>query len=66
MSFRRRGRLPDLMTVDFELDGQAFVALTGGPDFTFNEAISFRLSCENHEEDRDRRTRASCCPGLGD
>ena len=38
------------MTVSFELDGQKFVALHGGPDFTFNEAISFQVSCESQEE----------------
>ena len=38
------------MTVSFELDGQEFLALNGGPDFTFNEAISFQVSCENQEE----------------
>jgi predicted 3-demethylubiquinone-9 3-methyltransferase (glyoxalase superfamily) len=39
-----------VMTVSFELDGQQFVALNGGPDFTFNEAISFQVSCESQEE----------------
>jgi predicted 3-demethylubiquinone-9 3-methyltransferase (glyoxalase superfamily) len=39
-----------VMTVAFELDGQKFVALNGGPDFTFNEAISFQVSCETQEE----------------
>lgn len=39
-----------VMTVGFELDGQQFVALNGGPDFTFNEAISFEVSCEDQEE----------------
>jgi predicted 3-demethylubiquinone-9 3-methyltransferase (glyoxalase superfamily) len=39
-----------VMTVNFELDGQSFVALNGGPDFTFNEAISFQVSCANQEE----------------
>jgi predicted 3-demethylubiquinone-9 3-methyltransferase (glyoxalase superfamily) len=39
-----------VMTVSFELDGQAFVALNGGPEFTFNEAISFQLSCETQDE----------------
>jgi predicted 3-demethylubiquinone-9 3-methyltransferase (glyoxalase superfamily) len=39
-----------VMTVSFELDGQKFVALNGGPDFTFNEAISFQVSCETQEE----------------
>jgi predicted 3-demethylubiquinone-9 3-methyltransferase (glyoxalase superfamily) len=39
-----------VMTVEFELDGQRFIALNGGPDFTFNEAISFQVNCENQEE----------------
>ncbi len=39
-----------VMTVEFELDGQKFVALNGGPEFTFNEAISFQISCESQEE----------------
>jgi predicted 3-demethylubiquinone-9 3-methyltransferase (glyoxalase superfamily) len=39
-----------VMTVAFELDGQPFLALNGGPEFTFNEAISFQVSCETQEE----------------
>jgi predicted 3-demethylubiquinone-9 3-methyltransferase (glyoxalase superfamily) len=39
-----------VMTVAFELEGQAFTALNGGPVFTFNEAISFQVSCETQEE----------------
>ena len=39
-----------VMTVDFELAGQPFVALNGGPDFTFNEAVSFQVTCESQEE----------------
>jgi predicted 3-demethylubiquinone-9 3-methyltransferase (glyoxalase superfamily) len=39
-----------VMTVEFELDGQKFVALNGGPEFRFSEAISFQVSCENQEE----------------
>lgn len=39
-----------VMTVDFELDGQPFLALNGGPDFTFSEAVSFQVSCESQEE----------------
>jgi predicted 3-demethylubiquinone-9 3-methyltransferase (glyoxalase superfamily) len=39
-----------VMTVQFELDGQQFLALNGGPQFTFNEAISFQVSCESQEE----------------
>lgn len=39
-----------VMTVTFELDGQKFVALNGGPDFKFNEAISFQVSCRDQDE----------------
>jgi len=39
-----------VMTVSFELDGQQYVALNGGPDFTFNESISFQVHCESQEE----------------
>jgi predicted 3-demethylubiquinone-9 3-methyltransferase (glyoxalase superfamily) len=39
-----------VMTVSFELDGQKFVALNGGPEFKFNEAISFEVSCKDQEE----------------
>lgn len=39
-----------VITISFELDGQAFVALNGGPNFKFTEAISFMIRCENQEE----------------
>jgi predicted 3-demethylubiquinone-9 3-methyltransferase (glyoxalase superfamily) len=39
-----------VMTVSFELDGKRFVALNGGPNFTFNEAVSFLVDCETQEE----------------
>jgi predicted 3-demethylubiquinone-9 3-methyltransferase (glyoxalase superfamily) len=39
-----------VMTVSFDLDGQRLCALNGGPDFTFNEATSFEVSCEDQEE----------------
>ena len=39
-----------VMTVDFELDGLALTALNGGPVFTFNEAVSFQIICENQKE----------------
>jgi predicted 3-demethylubiquinone-9 3-methyltransferase (glyoxalase superfamily) len=39
-----------VMTVAFELDGQAFTALNGGPMFKFNEAISLQVNCETQEE----------------
>ena len=38
------------MTVTFELDGRTFAALNGGPDFTFSEAISLTVSCEDQQE----------------
>ena len=39
-----------VMTVGFELEGQAFTALNGGPVFKFTEAISFQVSCETQAE----------------
>jgi predicted 3-demethylubiquinone-9 3-methyltransferase (glyoxalase superfamily) len=45
------GRPPgSVMTVAFELDGQPFTALNGGPAFTFNEAISLQIMCESQQE----------------
>jgi predicted 3-demethylubiquinone-9 3-methyltransferase (glyoxalase superfamily) len=38
------------MTVEFELDGTRFVALNGGPEFSFTEAVSFQIDCETQEE----------------
>ena len=48
------------MTVAFELDGQPFTALNGGPEFTFSEAVSFQVACDS-QEDVDRYWEA-----LGD
>jgi predicted 3-demethylubiquinone-9 3-methyltransferase (glyoxalase superfamily) len=39
-----------VMTVTFELDGQRFVALNGGPQFSFSEAISFQVDCKTQAE----------------
>ena len=39
-----------VMTVDFELDGTEFIALNGGPEFTFTEAISFQIDCKDQDE----------------
>ncbi len=39
-----------VMTVVFEIEGQEFIALNGGPEFTFDEAISFQVNCESQEE----------------
>ena len=39
-----------VMTVEFELNGQTFTALNGGPHFKFNEAVSFQVICRDQEE----------------
>ena len=39
-----------VMTVEFELDGQPFIALNGGPQFPFTEAVSFSVDCQSQEE----------------
>ena len=39
-----------VMTVEFELDGQRFIALNGGPQFRFTEAVSFSVDCKDQEE----------------
>lgn len=39
-----------VMTVSFELDGQSFTGLNGGPVFEFNEAVSFQINCATQEE----------------
>jgi predicted 3-demethylubiquinone-9 3-methyltransferase (glyoxalase superfamily) len=39
-----------VMTVEFELNGQPFTALNGGPHFKFNEAVSFQIMCRDQEE----------------
>jgi predicted 3-demethylubiquinone-9 3-methyltransferase (glyoxalase superfamily) len=39
-----------VMTVTFQLDGQEFMALNGGPQFTFSPAISFHVNCETQKE----------------
>lgn len=39
-----------VMTIDFEIEGQKFLALNGGPIFKFNEAISFQIYCDMQKE----------------
>jgi predicted 3-demethylubiquinone-9 3-methyltransferase (glyoxalase superfamily) len=39
-----------VMTVEFELDGQRFVGINGGPEFTFDEAVSFQINCDSQDE----------------
>lgn len=49
--FEHHGR-PEgsVLTVSFELDGQGFTGLNGGPVFKFNEAVSFQVNCQTQEE----------------
>jgi predicted 3-demethylubiquinone-9 3-methyltransferase (glyoxalase superfamily) len=44
------GPAGSVLIAEFELNGQKFVALNGGPDFTFNEAISFQIHCADQDE----------------
>jgi predicted 3-demethylubiquinone-9 3-methyltransferase (glyoxalase superfamily) len=44
------GEPGSVMTVEFELEGQRFVGLNGGPTYQFTEAVSFAVSCETQEE----------------
>ena len=45
------GRPPgSVLTIEFEIEGQKFTALNGGPQFKFNESISFVVNCETQEE----------------
>lgn len=39
-----------VLTVEFELAGQRFTAINGGPQFTFDEAVSFMITCEDQDE----------------
>jgi predicted 3-demethylubiquinone-9 3-methyltransferase (glyoxalase superfamily) len=39
-----------VMTIAFQLDGQEFIALNGGPEFVFTEAVSFVVNCETQDE----------------
>jgi predicted 3-demethylubiquinone-9 3-methyltransferase (glyoxalase superfamily) len=39
-----------VLTVEFELDGQRFVGINGGPQFTFDEAVSFLIECKDQAE----------------
>jgi len=46
-----------IVTIAFELDGQKFMALNGGPMFTFTEAISFVIRCDSQQEVDDYRSK---------
>ncbi|MEU9607232.1 VOC family protein [Streptomyces sp. NPDC048057] len=51
-----------VLTVDFELDGQRYTAINGGPEFTFTEAVSLLVECADQEE-VDRYWRALTADG---
>ena len=44
------GEPGSVVTVEFTLNGQKFVGLNGGPEFTFNEAVSFQIECADQAE----------------
>ena len=44
------GQAGSVMTVEWELEGQRFIGINGGPQFTFSEAVSFEVTCETQEE----------------
>jgi predicted 3-demethylubiquinone-9 3-methyltransferase (glyoxalase superfamily) len=56
------GPAGSVMALNFELDGQEYIALNGGPQFKFNEAISLFVRCETQEE-IDRLWNALCSDG---
>jgi predicted 3-demethylubiquinone-9 3-methyltransferase (glyoxalase superfamily) len=45
-----RRPIGSVLTVEFELDGQPYAAINGGPEFVFNEAISLRIACNDQAE----------------
>ena len=58
-------RVGSVMTVAFEIDGQSFTALNGGPIFTFNEAVSLQVNCKDQQEIDDywgKLSKASATP----
>ncbi len=44
------GPVGEVMTVEYELDGQRYVHINGGPQFTFSEAVSFQINCADQAE----------------
>lgn len=50
--YGKNASLPEgtVMTIEFELDGQPFAALNGGPHFKFTEAVSFSIRCDSQED----------------
>lgn len=54
-----RGQKGGILTIAFELDGQKFTAINGGPMFQFTEAVSFVVRCESQEEVDDYWSKLS-------
>jgi predicted 3-demethylubiquinone-9 3-methyltransferase (glyoxalase superfamily) len=44
------GPVGTVMTIEFELDGHRFIGINGGPQFTFDEAVSFQVNCQDQDE----------------
>jgi predicted 3-demethylubiquinone-9 3-methyltransferase (glyoxalase superfamily) len=44
------GQVGSVLTIEFEIEGRKFVALNGGPQFKFNESVSFVVNCETQDE----------------
>jgi predicted 3-demethylubiquinone-9 3-methyltransferase (glyoxalase superfamily) len=44
------GTVGSVLTIEFEIEGQKFTALNGGPQFKFNESVSFVVYCQNQDE----------------
>lgn len=53
-----------VMSVEFELEGQRFMALNGGPEFPFTEAVSFFVACETQQEIDDLWTKLTVDGGA--
>lgn len=51
-----------VLTVEFEVGGMRFVAINAGPEFKFNESVSFSIACENQEEIDDYWSKLSHVP----
>lgn len=46
----QKGLAGKVLTIDYELSGSRYTAINAGPDFKFNESVSFSISCDNQEE----------------
>src|SRR5208337_787444 len=58
-----QGSKPKVLTIAFELDGQKFTAINGGPTFKFTEAVSFVVRCDSQQEVDDYWSKLSAGGG---